>query len=88
MRTIQDVFKSERQAWLDDARAEARRQLKRKPIITIEEVLANCPRPQFLHKNATGNVFKHEDFIPVGWRKSQRPAMNGRYVRTWRLKNN
>lgn len=84
-KTMQDVFKAERQAWLDSARATARGLLLDMPLVTIEDVLKECPRPTFLHRNITGQVFKSPDFRCVGWRKSSRPLMNGRHVRLWRL---
>ena len=86
-KTIKDMFSEQRQAWLDDARAAARKLLRRRYCITIEHVLEVCPLPEFLHRNTIGSVFKHDDFMPVGWVKSRRPVMNGRFVRSWRLKH-
>lgn len=86
MVTIKDLFKKEREAWLESARLAAKELLEDKPLITIEDVLKVCPRPEYIHRNTTGKVFNN-DFQPVGWRKSKRPIMNGRFVRIWRLKD-
>lgn len=87
MKTVQDLFKQEKQAWLEDARSAARKLLENKPFITIEDVLEITPRPQYVHRNATGSVFKGEDFIATGWMPSKRLSMNGRHVRRWVMRN-
>lgn len=84
MVTVKDLFKKEREAWLEEARTTAKKLLEDKSLITIEDVLKECPRPEYIHRNTTGKVF-NSDFKPVGWRKSKRPVMNGRFVRVWRL---
>lgn len=84
MVTVKDLFKKEREAWLEEARTTAKKLLEDKALITIEDVLKECPRPEYIHRNTTGKVF-NSDFKLVGWRKSERPVMNGRFVRVWRL---
>ena len=86
MVTVKDLFKKEREVWLESARLAAKELLEDKPLITIEDVLKVCPRPEYIHRNTTGKVLNN-DFQPVGWRKSKRPIMNGRFVRIWRLKD-
>jgi len=84
MVTVKDLFKKEREAWLEEARVTAKKLLEDKSLITIEDVLKECPRPEYIHRNTTGKVF-NSDFKSVVWRKSERPIMNGRFVRVWRL---
>lgn len=86
MVTFKDLFKKEREAWLEEARVTAKKLLEDKSLITIEDVLKECPRPEYIHRNTTGNIFRCDDFVPVGWRKSERPLMNGRFVRVWRMR--
>lgn len=86
MKTIKDLFTKGRQEWLDEARETARNLLKKSKFITVEDVLKKCPRPQYIHKNTVGSIFKDDDFVAVGWRRSARPLMNGRQVRVWTLK--
>lgn len=85
MQTMMEVFDREKREWVEECRATARILLKTRPFITIEDVLKECPRPSHVHRNTTGTVFNDSDFKCVGWLPSKRPAMNGRYVRTWRL---
>jgi len=80
------LFRKEKQAWLENARTTARKLLKRRRTITIEDVLERCPRPEYIHPNTTGKVFLDSEFKAVGWRKSVRPLMNGRQVRLWMLR--
>ena len=75
---MKDLFKKEREAWIENARVTARKLLDNKSLITIEDVLKECPRPPYLHRNTTGSVFRCDDFVAVGWRKSERPLMNAR----------
>lgn len=86
MKTAKDLFKDERDKWLENARTTAFKLLKRSERITIEDVLKVCPRPQYVHPNTTGKVFIEKEFVAVGWRPSQRPLMNGRQVRVWTLR--
>lgn len=86
MKTVQDLFKLEKQAWLEDARSAARTLLKNRPYITIEDVLEITPRPQYVHPNTTGQVFLDNDFVAVGWMPSKLRSMNGRQVRRWVLR--
>lgn len=67
---MKDLFKKEREAWIENARVTARKLLENKSLITIEDVLKECPRPPYLHRNTTGSIFRCDDFVPVGWRKS------------------
>ena len=83
---MKDLFKKEREAWVENARVTARKLLDYKSLITIEDVLKEGPRPPYLHRNTTGSVFRCDDFVAVGWRKSERPLMNGRFVRVWRMR--
>jgi hypothetical protein len=85
MSSVKDLFQKERDAWLDLARSEARKLLRYRDRITIEDVLEKAPRPEYIHPNTTGNVFRVDDFKPVGWLASRRVSMNGRPVRVWTL---
>ena len=66
---MKDLFKKEREAWIENARVTARKLLDNKSLITIEDVLKECPRPPYLHRNTTGSIFRCDDFVAVGWRK-------------------
>lgn len=83
--TIQGLFSQTREDWLDATRSTARNLLRTRTYITIDDVLAICPRPQFLHRNTTGQVFKHPDFKVYGFQKSTNPLANGRIICQWVL---
>lgn len=85
MSDVRDLFQREKIAWLDSARAVAIKLLQVRKKITVEDVLKECPRPTYIHRNTTGSIFKSPDFVASGWTASKRPAMNSRYVRQWSL---
>lgn len=85
--TVQDLFSKTKQEWLEGARDKARELLLTKPCVTIEDVLEVYPRPNYLHRNITGSVFKDSDFQPIGHKASHRSVSHGRYIRTWVLRD-
>lgn len=80
-----DLFNQSREQWLAGARHAARMLLRRKRLITIEDVLEVYPRPKYLHRNTTGSVFKGDMFHPVGYTLSKRTLSHGRVIRLWSL---
>src|ERR1044072_315419 len=86
VKTAQDLFQRERNEWLHDARMTAKRLLRTRYYITIEDVLKSCPRPSYVHRNVTGHVFQDDDFVFKGYTKSRRPISNGRTISFWTLK--
>jgi len=84
-KTVPDLFRKEREEWLIDCRREAKKLLKHRSYITIEDVLRACPRPQYIKPNTVGQVFKDPAFKSVGFSRSVRPVSNGRYVQRWAL---
>ncbi len=85
MGVLDPLFKKARQEWMEQCRVTARHLLRRRRYITIEDVLKECPRPKWVHRNTTGFVFRTSDFRPAGSLPSVRPEMNGRYVKVWAL---
>jgi hypothetical protein len=85
MSDVKDLFQKERQAWLLDCQAAARKLLRTRLDITIEDVLEVCPRPSYIHKNTTGSVFRHDDFVAFAFAKARKPSSHSRYVMRWRL---
>lgn len=83
--TIKDLFRKQREEWLDKARQTAKRLLAVHSSVTIEDVLEHCPRPTYIHRNITGNVFRDEAFVPFGFAHSRRRASHGRIIRRWVL---
>lgn len=81
-----DLFRSTRADWLEECRITARRLLKTRQSITIEDVLRVCPRPKYLKPNVTGSVFKDGDFVPVGYTVTRKPSSHRRVIRLWSIK--
>jgi hypothetical protein len=82
--TINGLFTEQKQAWLEEARYTARKLLETRESVTIEDVLKECPRPSYLHRNVCGSVFD-SDFKSVGFTKSKRPVSKGRWIQQWVL---
>lgn len=80
-----DLFGHEREMWLLEARRVAQELLLTHETITIELVLAQCPRPRYLHRNIIGQVFRDGTFKQVGFTKSKRAVSNGRIIAIWAL---
>ena len=84
-KTVQDLFRSERTEWIQSARMIARKLLTQRQQITIVDVLNELPRPQYVHPNTTGHIFRDKDFKLVGFRKSTSKFARGRFVGVWEL---
>lgn len=82
--TMSSLFTSEKERWIDEARSTARLLLQTRDYITIEDVLRECPRPSYLHRNTTGAVFGR-GFRSVGFVKSKSPTAKGRWIQQWAL---
>jgi hypothetical protein len=83
--TAQDLFNTTREQWLEGARHAARKLLRLRSKITIEDVLELYPRPKYLHRNVTGRVFRSEMFQPIGYTTAKKPSSHGRVLRIWTL---
>ena len=84
--TIQDLFARDKTLWLAECRKEAKRQLQFKPSVTSDDITKNVPRPTYIHRNTTGQIFNNGEFITVGFTISTRKEANGRTIRQWALK--
>lgn len=87
MNNVRELFHRQREAWIEDCRATARHLLIARPgiEITIEDVLAECPRPSYVHRNTTGHVFRSDDFKHCGWVQARKPSSNRRWIMKWTL---
>lgn len=82
---MNDIFKTEKEAWLKQARYTAMKLLRTQDTVTIDDVLAISPRPKYLHRNTNGAVFDH-NFTAVDFTRATHPAAKGRWVRVWKLR--
>lgn len=83
--TINDMFGLTKQGYLEECRKEAKRLLRTREVVTIEDVTMLVPRPTYIHRNTTGAVFDKQ-FKPVGFVKAEHKEAKGRWIRTWKLK--
>lgn len=81
-----DLFRDQAKDWVEGARAAAKQLLRTNQTVTIEDVLHVYPRPEYVNRNITGVVFRHPDFIAVGYMNSRRRISRGNIIRTWRLR--
>jgi len=84
--SIQDLFQTTRQEWLEECRAEAKRQLQYKPFVTSDDVTKVVPRPSYIHRNSAGSMFQNGEFVMVGVQKSSAKSRKGGWIAQWRLK--
>ena len=74
-------------AYLDDARAAAKRLLRHRQYITTDDVRAICPVPHMVNPKIMGSVFKHPDFESTGqYVPSRRSEAHGRPIQKFKLK--
>lgn len=77
-----------KQEYLDACRAKARKLLATQLTITSEDVTESVKLPDGLHHNTIGNIFRHEDFVPVGYTLTRKNTSHKRLIRKWGLKDN
>lgn len=76
-----------KQEYLDACRAEARKLLSSQFSITSEDVTEKVALPEGVHPNTIGNIFRHEDFVPVGYTLTRKFSSHKRLIRKWGLKS-
>lgn len=78
-----DLFKSQKQDWIDEARKVAHQLLKKQYSVTIEDVLRVHPLPKFLHRNTIGTVFSQSEFSKIGYAPAKKLSSHGRILGVW-----
>lgn len=85
--TVPSLFQKTKEDWIDGARAVAKRLLRTRLRITIEDVTKEYPLPSYLHRNTIGAVFNSREFEPVGFTTAKNTAARGHVIRYWTLKD-
>lgn len=80
-----NIFHEAEQQFITRARRTAKELLLRRQTVTVEDVLANCPRPYGVSKKANSKIFKHDIFRPVGYTRATTAQSNGHVIRLWSL---
>jgi len=83
---VQPKMEMTQAAWLEKARDTARRLCEATGSANIDQVRAYCPPPDHVDPRIMGAVFKHKDFVHLGFTRSKRKACHGRPISTFRLK--
>lgn len=80
-----NIFYEAEQKYIDQARRKAVELLKKRPHITVEDVLVACPRPYGVSKKVNAKIFKNDVFRPLGYTRAKHTAANGHVIRLWCL---
>ena len=84
-----DSVEAHSKAWLEEARQVAEFLYHERGSVTVDWVLQYCPRPAYVHPNATGAIFRD----PKRWRRlepdvqSSQPNAHARRIGVWALKD-
>lgn len=74
--------------WLSWARKLARNWAKAHGTVSINEVRVLVEPPEGCHPNIWGAVFRHPDFVAVGYCQAVHASAHARVVRVYKLKGN
>lgn len=75
-------------SWVDEARAVAKQLARKDGQVSIDEVLDFLPRPEDIHPNATGSVFRERCWKKVGYKSSSKPSAHARAIGIYQLLEN
>lgn len=81
-----DALETNRRPFIEEARAVARKLLKYRKSVTIDDVRAVLPPPEGVDPRVMGAVFKASEFESVGWTTSKRKECHKRPIQRFRLK--
>jgi hypothetical protein len=88
--TTLELFTVQIQDYLDEARDLAETIARRKQFVTIDDVLAELPRPEYVEPRRLCHLFsgdKYERFMKIGGKTSVRGFPSNRhYIGIWQLK--
>jgi hypothetical protein len=83
---VQKVY-DHNKAWVDKARSTAKALAALNGSVSIDDVLSMCNRPEAVHPNATGTVFRENVWEKIGYRQSAKPSAHARVVGIYKLKD-
>jgi hypothetical protein len=82
---VQKVY-DHNKAWVDKARSTAKALAVLNGSVSIDDVLAMCKRPEAVHPNATGAIFRENIWEKIGYKQSANPSAHARVVGIYKLK--
>jgi hypothetical protein len=82
---VQKVY-DHNKTWVDKARSTAKALAALNGSVSIDEVLSMCSRPEAVHPNATGSIFRENVWQKIGYKQSANPSAHARVVGIYKLK--
>jgi hypothetical protein len=82
---VQKVY-DHNKAWVDKARSTAKALAILHGSVSIDDVLSMCNRPEAVHPNATGAIFRENIWEKIGYKQSANPSAHARVVGIYKLK--
>ena len=71
--------------WVDEARKVAKHLARINGQVSSDDVLDFYPRPDDVHPNATGSIFREKGWRKVGYKQSERPSAHARVIGIYKL---
>lgn len=71
--------------WVDEAREVAKKLARNNGQVSSDEVLDYYPRPDDVHPNATGSIFREKCWKRIGYKQSERPSAHARVIGIYQL---
>ena len=84
---VQKVY-DHNKAWVDKARSTAKALAILHGSVSIDDVLSMCSRPEAVHPNSTGAIFRENIWEKIGYKQSEKPSAHARVVGIYKLKVN
>ena len=84
--TTKDLFGGNRTAFVNECRTVARKLLKQRPCITIDDVREYVQLPEYMNPLVFSQVFRDDEFETCGYTVSERRASKARLLCKWRRK--
>lgn len=71
--------------WVDEARDIAKKLARLNGQVSSDDVLDYYPRPDDVHPNATGSIFREKCWKKIGYKPSELPSAHARVIGIYQL---
>ena len=84
-----DLFKNLTKDYIEQAQKEMLVLLKSQPSVSIDDVYAHCPPPEYVNTSRVmRRIFMDKDFRRIATRQSKRAGAQNRYVGVYEMSHN